>query len=58
MLEKLEDGLPVIDWRGMLTEYLAGHEKQKDAAATVKALRTYLDPWVTWLGENGQRPTN
>ena len=55
---EIKEGLPVINWPGKLTEYLAGHEKQKDAAATVQALRRYLDPWVTWLVENGQRPTS
>ena len=23
----------------------------------MQALRAYLDPWVTWLSENGGRPT-
>ena len=58
VLDELEGGLPVIDWGDRLREYLALHRKQKDAERTVKDVEASLRPWVLWLVENGNRPTN
>ena len=55
---RVEEERPVVDWADKLEEYVALHEQQKDAPNTLRALRTYLTPWVDWLVKEGSRPTD
>ena len=57
-MEEIQTGRLAVDWKDRLREYLALHRKQKDAQKTVKNVESALRPWVLWLVENGNRPTN
>ena len=57
-MEEIQTGRLAVDWKDRLREYLALHRKQKDAERTVKDVEAALRPWVLWLVENGNRPTN
>ena len=49
---------PILNWRNKLEDYVAKTQRQGDRKATQDNLRTYLAPWVEWIGDRGSLPTD